>query len=96
MVGSVLYDSKTKKLTVNFPDENVRDEVEKFLTEKHEYRFLTNSGILDDYEEVTEYPTYSEFHLCLRLGTLYPNIHVWVDWDSVKDCKCYRKHREGE
>ena len=84
-VGWVNYDSDTKELYVDFPDENTKIIIENFLTKKRKFII----PIAHDYEDQTREdfvePTESQMYLELALCTMHANIDVWVNWQKSKD-----------
>lgn len=79
--GFVEYDPRSKELTVEFPDEDVRLEVEGHLTTAQAYR-IPESQELDDFREELAVPTDSLMHMELALSALWSHTEAFVHWDK--------------
>jgi hypothetical protein len=77
--GTILYNEDSKKLTIDFPDPDVVDEIKDYLNAEQIYR-IPESQEIDDYREKKARPMDSLMHMELGLCTLWRNTEVMVNW----------------
>ncbi len=81
--GSVSYDDSKKKVTVVFPDKKIKQEIEKYLATKQDFR-IPESQEIDDYRVDNAAPVDNQTYFELAMCTLYSKLGVWVDWNSER------------
>lgn len=81
--GTVKYDEKNKEIFVDFPDEEKRKEILKYLITERTFR-IPESQKIDDYREDKARPVENITYLELSLSTLEVNTGIMVDWKTEK------------
>jgi len=78
--GHISYNPTGKSLSIDFPDEDVIEDIEEHLTTPRVFR-IPESQELDDFREETARGIDSTTHMNLALSTLWANTDVWVNWE---------------
>lgn len=81
--GQVSYNTRTKALDVNFPDEDVAKEITSYLSRRRKYR-IPESNVIDDYREEVANPKDSLMYMELALCTLWAKTGVTVNWETQR------------
>lgn len=79
--GTVVYDEKEKKALVIFPDEEIEETINDYLTKIQSFR-IPQSQKIDDFEVMKAKPIDNETFFSLALSSMYSEIDVWVDWSK--------------
>ena len=82
--GIVKYDSSKQYVFVDFPDEEVKGKIMKYLNTLREYKIPESQGI-DDFRTELKLPTESTMYLELALNALWAHTGVFVDWSTEKE-----------
>ena len=75
--GKVAYDTESNEITVDFADDDKREEIEEYLNKRRKF-IIPESDKIDDYREEKAKPNESEMHFRLSMSELWVNTNVEV------------------
>jgi len=79
--GTVEYRPRLKDITVDFPDKKVVATLEKYFSQRRDYK-IPQSDQVDDYAVVQAFPYESEMYFDLALCTIFCKFGVYVIWEQ--------------
>jgi len=77
--GFVKYNEEDQEVSIDFPDEEMADEIERFLTSHRAFR-IPESDRIDDFRVDYAYPYEERTYFELAMCELFSETGVWVNW----------------